>query len=185
MMPGSEGAVPGAIPQWDLSAIFPTLDSEEFARAKAEIAALTVELLAHLPLAPAAIGAAKSEGLGDWLAKALDLENATGSLYETLSAYAYASFTTATSDASALFQLNAIEDLGLPLRKAEVLFRNALAARRAEVEALIGEGGDPRISAYAFHIREELFWQSRQMSPELEDLAARGFSALKNAPFMK
>ena len=172
MMPGSEGAVPGAIPQWDLSAIFPTLDSEEFARAKAEIAALTVELLAHLPLAPAAIGAAKSEGLGDWLAKALDLENATGSLYETLSAYAYASFTTATSDASALFQLNAIEDLGLPLRKAEVLFRNALAARRAEVEALIGEGGDPRISAYAFHIREELFWQSRQMSPELEDLAA-------------
>ena len=172
MMPGSEATRLVDIPRWDLTAIYPSLGSGEFAKAKADIAALTVELLAHIPMAPAAIGAAKAEGLGDWLAKALDLENATGSLYETLSAYAYASFSTATGDATTLLQLNAIEDLGLPLRKAEVLFRNALAARRAEVDALIGDCGDPRVSAYAFHIREELFWQSRQMSPELEDLAA-------------
>ncbi|MGA2548281.1 MAG: M3 family oligoendopeptidase [Rectinemataceae bacterium] len=180
-MAGSEDAVRGdlprrdaEVPRWDLSPIYPSLASPEFAAAKARIAELTVELIAHLPLAPAPIGAAKAEGLGDWLAKALELENATGSLYETLSAYAYASFSTATGDASTLVQLNAIEELGLPLRRAEVLFRNALAARRAEVEALIDlrETRDPRVAGFAFHIREELFWQSRQMAPELEDLAA-------------
>jgi pepF/M3 family oligoendopeptidase len=180
-MAGSEGTVAGdlprrdaEVPRWDLSPIYPSLASPEFAAAKARIAELTVELIAHLPLAPAPIGAAKAEGLGDWLAKALELENATGSLYETLSAYAYASFSTATGDASTLVQLNAIEELGLPLRRAEVLFRNALAARRADVEALIDlrEARDPRVAGFAFHIREELFWQSRQMAPELEDLAA-------------
>lgn len=181
-MAGSEAAIrgdlprrDGEVPRWDLSAIYPSLASPEFAAAKARIAELTVELLAHLPLAPAPIGAAKAEGLGDWLARALELENASGSLFETLSAYAYATFTTATGDATALAQLNAIEELGLPLRRAEVLFRNALAARRAEVEALLidsSDARDPRVALFAFHIREELFWQSRQMAPELEDLAA-------------
>jgi pepF/M3 family oligoendopeptidase len=174
-MAGSEVFVRGDVPRWDLSPIYPSLASPEFAAAKARIAELTVELLAHLPLAPAPIGAAKAEGLGDWLAKALELENATGSLYETLSAYAYASYSTATGDASAIAQINAMEELGLPLRRAEVLFRNALAARRAEVEALLADSSharDPRVALFAFHIREELFWQSRQMAPELEDLAA-------------
>ena len=174
-MPGSDAAAPGdgGIPRWDLSAIYPSLSSPEFAAAKARIAALTVELLAHLPKAPAPIGAAKAEGLGDWLAKALELENASGSLYENLSAYTYAAFSTETDSAAALAQLNAVEELGLPLRRAEVLFRNALATRRADVEALLGGPfSDGRIAPFAFHIREELFWQSRQMSPELEDLAA-------------
>jgi len=36
----------------------------------------------------------------------------------------------------------------------------------------MGKGGDPRIAPFAFHLREELFWQERQMPSELEDLAA-------------
>jgi oligoendopeptidase, pepF/M3 family len=173
-----EGA---AIPRWDLAPIYPSLASSEFAAAKAKVAALAEELIAHLSLAPAAIGAARTEGLGDWLFRALELEEAAGSLFETLSAYAYASFSTATGESEAIAQISAIEELGLPLRRTEVLFRNAIAARRIEVEALLsGSGdagdeaatGDARISSLAFHIREELFWQSRQMSPELEDLAA-------------
>ena len=167
-MPGSDGE---PIPGWDLAAIYPSLGSTSSPRPRPGSPPWPQELIAHLATAPAAIGAAKAEGLGDWLSKALELEDAAGSLYETLSAYAYATFSTATGDAAALAQLNAIEELGLPLQKTEVLFRNALAARRAEVEALLG-ARDPRIAPFAFHIREELFWQSKQMAPELEELAA-------------
>jgi pepF/M3 family oligoendopeptidase len=172
-MPGSDASPPGretGIPRWDLAGIYPSLASAEYAAAKTRIAELARELLAHLQAAPAAIGAARAEGLGDWLFKALTLEEAAGALYETLSAFAYASFSTATGDSEAVAQINAIEELGLPLRKGEVLFRNALAERRAEVENLLS--GDPRVAPFAFHLREELLWQSRQMAPELEELAA-------------
>ncbi len=188
------------VPRWDLAPIYPSFASPEFAAAKARIAFLAKELLAHIAAAPspspAGLAATKSpiapsskiipaENLGEWLSKALALEDESGSLYETLSAYAYAVFSTATGDPEALAQLNAVEELGLPLQKAEVLFRNALAERRAEVEALLGSSpsgaarpaaaaveGPSGLATFAFHIREELLWHSKQMAPELEELAA-------------
>jgi pepF/M3 family oligoendopeptidase len=128
------------------------------------MSALSAEFLAHLD------AFVKADDLGSWLSRALELENSAGSLYETLYAYAYAVFSTDTGDAAAIAEVNAVEELGLPQKRAEVLFRDVLAARRPEIEALIGD--DPRAQPFAFHIREELFWQSRQMAPELEGLAA-------------
>ena len=105
------------------------------------------------------------------------LEDEAGSLYETLSAYAYACFSTATGNAEALAQINAIEELGLPLQKA----RSPLPQRPGRAEGggrgppgrgARYRGERPRLATFAFHIREELFWQSRQMAPELEELAA-------------
>jgi oligoendopeptidase, pepF/M3 family len=156
-------------PRWDLSPIFSSLSSPEFESAKARLSGLAEELLAHLACLPPVGSAA----LGDWLARAIELENASGSLCETLSAYAYAIFTTATGDAATMAQLNAVEALRLPLKKAETSFRDALASRKAEVESLIeGPSSDARLGPFAFHLREELFWQSRQMKGELEELAA-------------
>jgi len=163
-MPGSEPDLDRggeALPRWDLSSVYPSFDSEEYAAAKARMAALSSEFLAHLE--------SRAGDLGAWLAAALELEESCGSLHETLAAYAYARFSTDTGDPRALAEINVVEELGLPLNRAEVLFRNALAARRTEVEALLG---DPRFEDFAFHLREELFWQAKQMPPELEDLAA-------------
>jgi oligoendopeptidase F len=155
------------VPAWDLGPIYPSFESAEYARDKSRLADLSAELLAHL-------GAVAGPGdLGEWLARALELEDSAGSLHETLHAYAYAVFSTDTASAAATAQINAIEELGLGLKRADVAFRNALASRRSEVEALIGgPAADPRLAPFAFHIREELFWQSRQMAPELEELAA-------------
>jgi pepF/M3 family oligoendopeptidase len=138
------------------------------------MAALSASFLSHLETAPAPSAAPAAGGaFGDWLARALELEDECGSLFETLSAYAYATYSTNTGDERAVAEINAVEELGLPLSRAGVLFRNALAARRAEVEAALdGPAADPRISGFAFHLRDELFWQSHQMSSELEDLAA-------------
>jgi pepF/M3 family oligoendopeptidase len=171
-MPGSsprdlvegEAEVRDDVPSWDLSPIFPSLASTEFGEAKERMAALARDYLAQLEALPAA------GGLGPWLERALELEGRAGSLYETLGAYVYAVYSTDTGSAEALAQINAVEELGLPLKKAEVLFREALAARKDEVEALVGHGA--RLAHFAFHLREEIFWQSKQMGIELEDLAA-------------
>ncbi|MBL8968088.1 MAG: M3 family oligoendopeptidase, partial [Spirochaetaceae bacterium] len=157
-------------PRWDLSAIYPGLGSPGHAAAKTRLSALSAEFLAHLAALPAP-GAPRA-AFADWLAEALRLEEAAGTLAETLGSFAYASYSTATRDAEAMAELNSVEELSLPLKRAAVLFRKALAARRAEVEALSGgPEADPRIAPLAFHLREELFRESRQMSPELEDLA--------------
>jgi oligoendopeptidase F len=165
-MPGSESAA-SALPRWDLSPIYPSLSSPEYAAGKARLAELSAELGALLAKA------SSTPELGTWLAEALRLEDEAGSLYETLSSYAYVSYSVATGDQAAMAQVNAMEELGLGLKRASVLFREALASRKAEVLALLeGHAADPRVEPFAFHIREELLWQSKQMPCELEDLAS-------------
>lgn len=163
-MTGSEN-----LPLWDLTPIFPGLDSPAWISAKAQIARLGEDLLAQL----SSLGPAGSPGLSDWLEKSLELGEKTSRLYTTLGAYAYSCYSTATRDPLAMAELNAIEELALPLKRAEVLNRNALASRKEEILALVtGPGADPRFVPYRFHLEEEIFLQSRQMAPELEDLAA-------------
>ncbi len=163
-MTGSEN-----LPLWDLSPVFPGLDSPEWTTAKARIAGLGDQLIAHL----SSLGPAGSPGLAEWLVKSLELGEKASSLYTTLGAYAYSCYSTATRDAMAMAELNAVEELALPLKRAEVLNRNALASRRDEVLALAtGPKADPRLAPFHFFFEEEIFLQSRQMAPELEDLAA-------------
>jgi pepF/M3 family oligoendopeptidase len=166
-MPGTEVS-PTAVPRWDLSPIYPGIDSPRYTEAKARLADLSRAFIAHVESRPAA----GSPALAEWLAAALDLESRSRSLHETLAAFTYASFSTNTRDAAAVAEMNAVEELGLSLKRALVLFRNALAERAAEIEELISSASNPRLSEFAFHVREELFWQSRQMAPELEDLAS-------------
>jgi len=165
-MPGSEGG-PLSIPRWDLSPIYPSLSSPEYEAAKARLAELSAEFFARLE------GVAAAGDLGSWLSEALRLEDESLSLYETLFSYAYVSYSVATGDQAAMAQLNAIEELGLGLKRASVLFRNALSSRMGEVEALLeGEKADLRFAPFAFHVREELLWQAKQMPAALEDLAS-------------
>ncbi|HWP68840.1 MAG TPA: peptidase M3, partial [Rectinemataceae bacterium] len=154
------------LPTWDLSPIYPDFDSDEYRAAKTKVAALAAEAVAFYGQG---CTPDPGEDAGKWLKKALAMNDELGSLSETLSAYAYARYSTATRDQTALAELNAIEELILPAKKADVLYRNALAARKEALLALFAE--DPKLRPYAFHVGEELFFQSKQMSPEMEDLA--------------
>jgi pepF/M3 family oligoendopeptidase len=143
------------------------LSSPEYAAAKARLAELSAAFIACLE------GAADAGDLGSWLSEALCLEDESGALYETLFSYAYVSYSVATGDQAVVAGLNAMEELGLGLKRASVLFRNALVSRKAEVEALLeGEKADSRVAPFAFHVREELLWQAKQMPAALEDLAS-------------
>ncbi|MGB4585668.1 MAG: M3 family oligoendopeptidase [Rectinemataceae bacterium] len=160
-MTGSE-----KLPIWDLAPVFPGFDSDEYRAAKARASSLAAQALEFFTISAVV---AEEEDTAEWLKQALAFNEELGILVETLSAYTYARFSTATRDPLALAELNAVEELQLPAKKADVLFRNALAARKDAVEKALAS--DSALTPYAFHLREELFFQSRQMSPELEDLA--------------
>jgi pepF/M3 family oligoendopeptidase len=161
MMTGSEN-----LPTWDLKPIFPDFDSEAYRATKLKAKALAEEALAFFAESQ---NPAPDEDVGLWLAKALSLNDRMGEYFETLGAYAYARYSTATRDQSVMAELNAVEELSLPAKKAEVLYRNALAARKGRVEKALAD--QPELSGYSHHIRESLLLQEKQMSPELEDLA--------------
>jgi len=156
------------LPRWDLSPIYPGLSSPEYAAAKGRLSSLSASFIAHLESPPPE----GSPALADWLAEALRLESDALSLYETLSAFVYAVFSTDTRSAEAVAETNAVEELGLPVQRAKVLFRNALASRAAAIEAILASNPAPALSELAFHVRDEIFLQSRQMASELEALAA-------------
>lgn len=154
---------PGAPPRWNLGPVYPSFDSKEFQRDQELLTersrALLAELEAEFPSEPAP--------LAERLRRAIALLEEVGDLSENLEAYASAVYTTDTRDSRSLGAINALERLSLPLGVATVLFRERLAARSAEVRALLaGE-----LSKYAFFLEDQLFRAERQMPRDLEDLA--------------
>ena len=160
-MNGSEN-----LPSWDLNSVFPDFESEKYIAAKSRAATLSAEVLEFYQKSQKP---SDDEDTAAWLKKALALNDELGSLMETLSAYTYARFSTATRDAKAMAELNAVEALMLPAKRVDVLYKNALAARKAAVETLVA--GNAFFKPYDFVLMDELLFQSRQMAPELEDLA--------------
>ncbi len=154
------------LPTWDLSPIFSGYDSDEYKAAKAKVSSLASQALEFFETSAVA---AEGEDAAAWLKRALAINEELGILCETLSAYTYARFSTDTRDPVAMAELNAVEELQLPAKKVDVLFRNALAARKASIEKALA--ADSSLAPYVFLVREELFFQSRQMQPDLEDLA--------------
>ena len=160
-MAGSE-----ALPTWDLDPIFPGFDSNEYCIAKQRAKALAIQALSFFE---ATIKPKPEEDVKQWLLKALSLNNELGEVFGTLSSYAYARYSTATRDQRALAEINAIDELSLPAKRAEVLYRNALANRAGDLRKAVSE--DVVFKPYAYYIEESLRLQEKQMAPELEDLA--------------
>ncbi len=155
------------IPEWNLDAVYPGFSSEEYARAKIDVADALQNLKVEL-----AVTAAPREPLqfSDWLFALLGKLDRLETKADTLSAYAYARFSTNTASAEVLSELNKVEELLVPEATVRVLFRNLLAANEPAARRAVAE--DPRFADYAFVLEEAIALQKHQMSAELEDLAA-------------
>lgn len=160
MRPGSD------VPRWDLGPIYASFDALEWARDKEllvqQSAALEERLRAPFPTDDAGLEAA--------LVSLVSLFNSAGDLAENLSAYASAVYTTDTRQERPLAQINALEELGLPLSRASVAFRRRLAENRDAVLRLCAASA--ALAPHAFFLRESLDAAARELSVELEDLAA-------------
>lgn len=116
----------------------------------------------------------KAEEVRDWLTAYLERRNVIADLYETLESYTYCSYSVATGDEAAVAALNRINEFTVPLADLSVRFRDALAEADAVVTGGIGRlaGEDAELAEYAFLLEEEIFLQTRQLSPREEELAA-------------
>jgi pepF/M3 family oligoendopeptidase len=164
-MVGSE-----ALPVWDLDSIFEGFDSTGYHEAKEHAGSLTMKAIALFTEGPKETNGGESRAeLEVWLKEALELNDELGRLFDTLSAYAYARYSTATRDERVVRELNSVETLSLSAKKASVLFRNTLAAHKEKILELVHSKEE--FARFAFILEENFFFQSKQMSPELEDLA--------------
>lgn len=163
-MAGSENAGK-TLPRWSLSPLYASFDAPEFARDRELLSELSSELLRELDSPFPQDAAAASVRIR----RVLALLEEAGDLAENESAYAYAVYSTNTRDARALAAINAAEERSLPLERAAVLFRTRLAEIAHLVPALVEEG---TLAPYAFFFSEQIELASKQMSAELEDLAA-------------
>ena len=100
-----------ALPRWNLDPIYAGFDAPEYRKDKKELGRLSEALLDHLRAAP------PGAGFPAWLREALRLETEAGALEETLGAYAYTRYSTATTDPKALAELNNLEEMRLPLKQ--------------------------------------------------------------------
>ena len=152
------------VPEWDLSPMYPGFDSPKYVGTKKTLSAKTAELQAHLALDPGKEYAA-------WLKRALALISETGSTGETLCSYAYAVYTTDTRDARATSELNQVEELGLPLRRASTSPSATRWRPGRRSPKPCSPPTRPRADSLCTLPRKSSR-SRRQMPPDLEDLAA-------------
>ena len=154
------------VPTWNLDDVFPGLESEKYREAKVRIKAMLEKAKNYLVESSPPVGDA---AFADWLWALLGELDQLEVLADTLSAYAYARFSTETKNPAVIAELNKTEELLVPATTVLVLFRNMLAQYEKQLKAAIAS--DARFAPYAFVLEEALFFQKHQMAPELEDLA--------------
>ena len=175
----------GTLPHWDLSNVYPGLESEEFSRAVAEVKSMLDDLEAYLAERHIARPAPGSPAAGDsTVVKAsideyLERMNATLRHYATLRAYIWSFVTTDSYNTTAKRLLSELEMQGVRLQQAGVRFQAWIGSLADALPAVLEPDGPAK--AHAFYLRE-LAEQSRYLMSDAEEslsaeLALSGTSA--------
>lgn len=158
------------LPHWDLSAVFPSLHSEEFAEAFSSLVSKIGDLR-DLFDRYQVHGTSPAEVNETTVAAFEDLLGRINSLYEdyrTLSAYIYAFVSTDTRDGIAQAKLSELEQESTLLDKLQTRFEAWLGS--IDVEKLIGSSG--AAADHAFAVGKSHRAARYQMTPTEEDLYA-------------
>jgi pepF/M3 family oligoendopeptidase len=165
------------LPHWDLSNVYPGLESDEFAQAVGRLRAGLDEMDGYLsshqiarggPL-PAGGSPAVAVALGGYL----DRMNALLHLYGTLGSYVYSFFSTDSYNAAARRILSELEALEVRLERQEVLFRGwvGTVAEQADLfQAALDQPGP--VQEHAFYLNETARQSRYLMSTAEETLAS-------------
>ena len=166
-----------ALPHWDLSNVYPGLESEEFEQAVSQVRAELDELDRYLSDNGIERGGPVPAGGAIALAAAmsgyLDRMNALLRLYETLSTYVYAFFSTDSYNTTARRLMSELEALGVRLERQEVLFRGwvGTVAKQPDLfQTALAEEGSAQ--DHAFYLKETAQRSRYLMSAAEETLAA-------------
>ena len=153
-----------SLPLWDLTTVFPSMESEKYKSERARFPREIDEFEAFL----------KIENMGDpkiWLTGALKRNDSLTDLHEELESYMYALFSTHTTNPDILKELNRLEADVVRLKSTATLFRDRLAFLNEDgtlFPAMTAAG----LESHEFFLKEELYFQKHQMSRKEEQLAA-------------
>ena len=141
--------------RWDLSPIYPSVDSKEFnadlEKLKGLLAAFKAELESAKPS----------------LSKLVEMENEIEDISETLGSFAYCNVSVNTTDKAAVNALNKVEELSMDMAVCDTMFNTFVAENKDAVDAFCKENPD-----YRFVFDEIAEEAKHQMSKEMEELAA-------------
>jgi pepF/M3 family oligoendopeptidase len=156
---------PEDAPRWSLDPVYGGVDSDAFRRDRSRLE----ELVAAFEHRVADDTARRNDAAG-WLAEVLETLNEILDTHENLEAFLYASYSTDTTNARLVRELDALQEVSRPLQAARARFRNRLAELGTEL--LESTDRDERLTPFRFFLEEERFYADHQMSPAEEDLAA-------------
>jgi pepF/M3 family oligoendopeptidase len=162
----------GALPRWDLSNVYPSLESAELKAAikscERQIRALEKYLdendIQRAAKKPSAAVFAST------LASYLDRFNTLMRLHSTISTYIYAFVSTDSFDQAARKALSSFEPLGVRIGQIETRFRGWLGAHADRLPAAIEHGNDT-VRSHAFFLNEAAEQSRYLMSDAEENLA--------------
>jgi pepF/M3 family oligoendopeptidase len=164
------------LPHWDLSNVYPGLESEEFSQAVGQVKAQLHDLEEYLSIHQIARGASVPSdpaALAKIMGGYLDRMNALWRLARTLRAYLLGFVSTDSYNTVARRLLSELEPLLVRLERQEMLFQGwmgAVAAQPGLLESALTQEGPVR--EHRFYLREAAERSRYLMSEEEETLAA-------------
>lgn len=165
----------GAVPRWDLSNVYPGLDSMQFEAAVADAKTQLDEIDAYqqshkVEKRESGPVQANTQELARVLSDLLDKMNSVRRLYATLNAYVASYTTTDSFNKEARRVESELELLGVRLRKQEVAFRAWVGGMDAQLPELVTMPGT--LADHEFYLKEVHTQSQYLMSPAEESLAA-------------
>ncbi|MDC7225368.1 MAG: M3 family oligoendopeptidase [Spirochaetales bacterium] len=154
------------IPTWNLDDIFTDFSSEKYISMYEKFSGNIRELEKMLEHKPPQ----DKDGLENSLTGIIKLYNETGSIYEELFSYSYCRYSTDTSEPQALSEINRIEAIAVGFSTAVVKLRNYLFKAGQLLDEVIA--GSDYLGQFRFFFDEQLMLREKQMTPEMENLAA-------------
>jgi pepF/M3 family oligoendopeptidase len=156
---------PNHAPRWRLDTIYRGVDSDAYRRDRARLTELVAEFARRV-----CDDDDRRDDPGGWLSAVIETLNTLLDTHENLDAFVYSSYTTDTTNAELVRELDALQEIVRPVQSARAELRSRLAAMGTELLELAET--DERIAPYRFFLEEERYYAEHQMSPAEEDLAA-------------
>jgi pepF/M3 family oligoendopeptidase len=157
--------------RWDMTNIFPALDSPEFQKSFAELPLKIADLSDYLNKNLLVLSAdSPAKVLNQNISAYLDKVNDTVTLNGRISSYLYSFISTDSYNKLAQKLVSELEQISIPLQNQNVLFKNWLSQFADRLDEIVALGGTAK--AHAFNLREAIHQSKYMMSPEKEALAA-------------
>lgn len=159
------------IPRWDLSSIYPGIESAEYGQALKDYESSMDDVTSLLDTADSLTKTANdSFDFATWLSKYLECKNKVHALARTLHAFAYILYSTDTTNTAYLNNITAVEKMGLKVEEQDLRFSRLLLAHQTSLPDFYRRF--PEYGEYKYLLDQTIEETRHQMSVAEENLAS-------------